>query len=380
MRILHCCLSCYYVDNYGYQENYLPICHQNDGHDVLIIASTETFIDGKLDYKEPAIYKTETGIPIIRLPYCKLLPHSISKRVRHYPGLLRHITAFMPDVILFHGSCALDIVVVSHYVKYHPGVKMYVDSHEALYNSAKGFISKNILHKCFYRFFYWIARKHIEKTFYVGASERDYMISIMGETEDRLEFFPLGGFPISHEEKIAKRTTVWENHGYNRESILFVHSGKFDNDKKTLELLRAFSEVKDERFQLIIIGKPSTEILEEFSVLVARDNRINYLGWKLPEDLQIYLAAAHFYLQPGSVSATLQQAICAGTAVLIYPHESYDVYVKENGVKVKDYEGIKSFFSSVSLNEYNIEEMSKASFYYAQNILDYRILAQRVYH
>ena len=46
MRILHLCLSAFYIDEAGYQENHLVQQHVKDGHEVLVIASTETF-DGK---------------------------------------------------------------------------------------------------------------------------------------------------------------------------------------------------------------------------------------------------------------------------------------------------------------------------------------------
>ena len=42
MRILHLCLSCFYIDGYNYQENILPRINHEDGHDVRILASTET--------------------------------------------------------------------------------------------------------------------------------------------------------------------------------------------------------------------------------------------------------------------------------------------------------------------------------------------------
>lgn len=45
MKILHFCLSCFYIDNYDYQENQLVRVNVEDGHDVLVVASTETYND-----------------------------------------------------------------------------------------------------------------------------------------------------------------------------------------------------------------------------------------------------------------------------------------------------------------------------------------------
>ena len=41
MKIIHLCLSCFYIDNYRYQENELVREHVTDGHEVLVVASTD---------------------------------------------------------------------------------------------------------------------------------------------------------------------------------------------------------------------------------------------------------------------------------------------------------------------------------------------------
>ena len=65
MRILHLCLACFYIDGYNYQENILPRINHEDGHDVRILASTETYVDNlHLGYVEPREYVTEYGVPI----------------------------------------------------------------------------------------------------------------------------------------------------------------------------------------------------------------------------------------------------------------------------------------------------------------------------
>jgi hypothetical protein len=70
MKILHICLSCFYIDNFSYQENVLPRQNKLDGHEVQILASTETYgKDKKLQYLEPGEYINEDSIKVIRLPY-----------------------------------------------------------------------------------------------------------------------------------------------------------------------------------------------------------------------------------------------------------------------------------------------------------------------
>ena len=148
MKILHCCLAAFYIDDYGYQENILPKMHKLQGLDVKIIASTETYINNaKLGYVSPSTYKTKEDIPITRLPYVKYLPHKISKKLRIYNGLKRELYSFKPDIIFLHDCQFLSITEIAKYKKKYPKTKIYVDSHTDFINSAKSWVSKNILHK-----------------------------------------------------------------------------------------------------------------------------------------------------------------------------------------------------------------------------------------
>lgn len=379
MKILHCCLACFYVDGFGYQENILPIYNQKDGHEVMIIASTETFLDGMLSYIKPSTYTTETGIPIVRLPYTNILPHGIAKKIRYYPGFMDQLESFKPDIILFHGTTAYDIITVAYYKKLYPHVKLYVDCHEAYYNSAQNILSKYVLHKMLYRKWFRKALPYIDKVLYVGTGEREYLIEMMGLKDDEMEFYPLGGVIIDQTEKQEKRKQVYYRHGLSKNHILFVHSGKLNALKRTTDLLCAFSRVKDERFRLVIIGNMPKDTKIELETLINKDSRVQFIGWKSQDILREYLAAADMYLQPGSVSATLQNAICCGTPVMIYPHECYNLFVKKNGVRVLTVQDMVKVFTNIQKGILNLEDMSRAAIKYALEYLDYRKLAKRLY-
>ena len=100
MRIVHCCLAAFYIDNYGYQENILPRMHKLQGHDVLILASTETYVDKvHIGYVEPKEYINEDGIPVHRIPYNSFLPHRIMQKLRCYKGVYNELDKFNPDFI-----------------------------------------------------------------------------------------------------------------------------------------------------------------------------------------------------------------------------------------------------------------------------------------
>jgi 1,2-diacylglycerol 3-alpha-glucosyltransferase len=66
MKILHCCLSCFYIDNYNYQENMLVREHVRAGHEVLVLASTENYNNqGQLSYSAPGCYRGSDGAEVL---------------------------------------------------------------------------------------------------------------------------------------------------------------------------------------------------------------------------------------------------------------------------------------------------------------------------
>lgn len=152
MRILHLCLANFYVDGYNYQENVLPRINHADGHDVRILASTETFVDNvHLGYVEPREYVTEYGVPIKRIPYVKIGNSFITHKIRKYPHVYEEIAAFAPDVIMIHALSFWSLHDVIRYKRTHPKTKLYADTHTAAYNSGTNWLSLHVLHQIFYR-------------------------------------------------------------------------------------------------------------------------------------------------------------------------------------------------------------------------------------
>ena len=103
------------------------------------------------------------------------------------------------------------------------------------------------------------------------------------------------------------------------------------------------------------------------------------LGWKSAEELQRYLCACDIYCQPGSVSATLQNAICSSAIVMTYPHLIYQKIDNGNFVWVENEEEMSDFFNSLSRNEINLDRLRLSSKDCAERYLDYRKMAKRIY-
>ena len=88
MKILQVCLAAFYIDDFGYQENILPKMHKMQGHQVSILASTETYLNNfTLGYVKSKKYTTKDNIPIVRIPYVNYLPNYLVRKLRLYKNV-----------------------------------------------------------------------------------------------------------------------------------------------------------------------------------------------------------------------------------------------------------------------------------------------------
>ena len=191
MRIVHLCLSCFYVDGYAYQENELVRQHVEDGHEVTVIASMENIgSDCRLIYVEPADYLGQDGARVIRLPYRRWLPHKVMRKLRLHPGVFKLLCQLNPEVILFHGLCGWELHAVARYKRENPSVRLYVDSHEDHNNSARNFVSRHLLHRLYYA---WIIRRcwrWFDKVLCISIETMVFVAGTYRVPRDQLEFYP----------------------------------------------------------------------------------------------------------------------------------------------------------------------------------------------
>lgn len=379
MKIAHICLSCFYIDGYGYQENELVRQHVADGHDVTVIASTESFDSAReLTYVQPSTYMGSDGAKVIRLPYRAFLPQKIMRKLRFHPGVLDLLRGIDPDVILFHGLCGWELFSVARYKKMFPHVKLYVDSHEDHNNSATNFISKYILHKTYYRSIISRCRHEFEKILCVSMETIDFVETTYGVPRSQLEFFPLGGRIFDDAEYAARRERGRLSAGITDDQIMLLQSGKMGPRKKVLESLRAFSQTSGSHLRFILAGALDESLRAEADRMIAADRRISFLGWKGAEELGDLLCAADAYIQPGTQSATMQMALCARCPVVLDDVPSHKPYLYRNGWCLESEDQLVDVFRMIAESPALLKPMSVQSLKIASSLLDYRSLAERV--
>lgn len=379
MKIAHICLSSFYIDERAYQENELVDEHVKKGHEVLVVASTHIHdSEGKRSYANPGIYTTNSGAKVIRLPYHPLIPRALAKSLRIHQGVYDLLSKFQADAILFHGICGWELTTVAKYKKNNTNVRLFADTHTDFINSARTFLSKWVLHYLYYRPIVHRALPHLEKILCISALTQDFARDFYGVPESKLEFYPLGGHPVSDKTYLVNRDKIRNRLKLHSRDILFIQSGKQNTSKKLLESLKAFIANKDARFRFVIIGVLMPDIRDQAMRLISSDDRIQMLGWMSPARLSEYLCAADIYVQPGSQSSTMQTSICFRCAVILEGLKSHRPYVKGNGWLLYGNQTLSSIFAELSSGQVNLEKMHQASDRLAREVLDYSKLADRI--
>ena len=379
MKIIHMCLSCFYIDGYKYQENELVKEHVDQGHEVLVIASTENYDENqKRTYSPAGTYIGTDGAQVIRLAYSKLLPQKIMKKLRMHSNVYKILEKEKPDIVMFHGLCGWELRAAAKYKENNPDIIFHVDSHEDKYNSAMNFVSRNFLHKLYYRYIIKSCLKNIDKVLCLSLEIKEFVNEHYGIPRDKLEFYPLGGRVFSDEEYKERRTRARNSLGVGEGQVLILQTGKMGERKKLVQSLRAFSSSKSNKLTFVIAGSLSNEIEAEALRLIDNDERVKYLGWQTSDEILDLLCAADVYLQPGTQSVTMQMSLCARCPVILDDVLSHQPYVKDNGWLINSQNPLENIFSSIEKDSEILKNMSRVSYEYAKENLDYKNLAKRI--
>jgi 1,2-diacylglycerol 3-alpha-glucosyltransferase len=314
MKILHCCLAAFYIDNYSYQENVLPKMHKIQGHDVRILASTETFINNSLlGFTEPGTYYNSDGILVTRVSYAKFLPRFVMKKLRFYNGIALNIEEFKPDIIFLHDCQFLSIKEIVRYVRRNKKVKIFVDGHTDFINSGTNWISKNILHKIIYRKCAKMIEPFTEKFYGVLPIRVDFYRDVYKIPADKIELLVLGAdhTEIDFLSRNEYRDNIIEHAKFEKDDFIIVTGGKIDERKNIHHLMEAVSLINNPKIKLIVFGSVIEEMKEKIMSL-ASSNNINYVGWISVNDSYKYLLSADLAIFPGTHSVLWEQAVGLG--------------------------------------------------------------------
>lgn len=314
MKVLHICLTGPYNDGWNYQENALPLYQKKMGFDVTVVASCLIINKTTNNYfmVKPSTYIDKNGITIIRLPYKFLNNLKLANKFKIYSDLYTIMKQIRPNYIFCHGIQFFSVFDLIRYKKANPKVKLFIDSHADLYNSAKTWLSKNILHRIIWGSIARYISKYTEVFWGVTPSRCEFLKKIYKLDEKKIEYLELGAeddyiYNLSAEERNIERSKL----GISENEFVIVTGGKLDKNKyQILLVMKAFNIIKNENLKLIIFGSISNEFKNEFYSLL--NDKIKYIGWIEPKQSYKIFEIADIVIFPGLHSVFWEQVVGIG--------------------------------------------------------------------
>lgn len=314
MKIIHLCLSSPYNDNWGYQDNLLPLYQHKLGHDVTVI-TTNTMHGpaGQIVKTETGKYVLDNGLKIIRKERNSLINEKIG-RVLGYTNIYEELCEIKPDFIMVHGLVSIvPFQVIQYQKKINTNSRIIADSHLDEFNhNNNGYKSK--LLTCFFKLCNYIWIKHYSKVYGVTPWRTSYAHKTYGIPEKKLDTLLMGADDdkIDFENKDIIRNTIRRNHNIAQSDFMFISGGKIEKNKKIIETMIAFTRIKGDNFKFLIFGSVADELKEVFEKLFKSDKRIIYIGFIDADLIYDYFLSADLGMYPGSHSVLWEQAVACG--------------------------------------------------------------------
>lgn len=320
MKIVHVCLSAFYIEGFGYQENVIPRYNKNEGHDVTIIASRFTY---RSDNGEPGItdageYFNDDGIKVIRIDNKYSWLGKLNDKIKKYKGTYELLEIEKPDLIFNHGIQFLDLSEITRYIKDHPNCRLVVDSHAASINSGTNILSRELLHKRIYKKIIQKSLKYISVVFVLAPGCKEFAKEMYSIPDGKMEYLYLGADTqkINFDEKDVISLRIRDELNLKHDDFVFITGGKLSKGKNIKSLLMSLKEIHSKKIKLIIFGAFSDDIRDEMFTMIAQDDRVKYIGWLRGDEVYDYYLASDAAVFPGTKSALWEQAICSGLPII----------------------------------------------------------------
>lgn len=307
VKILHICRM--FTDDLSYQENYLTKFQKRMGFDVTVVTSNWKMNDsGKMCKKDSNnTYINKDGIKVIEL--------TIKNEKNYYykfaqlSNLVETVTGENPDCLFIHGCAVMYLGDLKNYIK-EKNVVVYVDNHSDFSNSARTWISRNILHKIWWKLRIRMIEPYVKRFYGVLPARVKFLTDVYGVPSDKCELLVMGAdddeVTLVKDEKIS--SDLKPKLGIDDDMFVILTGGKIDKSKRqTLLLMRAINKIKNPKAVLIIFGSIEEDIKDEFNELLS--DYIRYVGWIKAKETYLYIQIADLVVFPGRHSVLWEQCV-----------------------------------------------------------------------
>ncbi len=304
----------FFHEQLEYQENLLLKYYRKHGFDVTVLTST---IDSVFDYysdkhdvNKPTREYFFNGARIVKIQYEYV---RLKNRLRKYKDITWILEEEQPNLIYVH-DIMLNFHEAIRYVKRHPECKMIMDYHADYSNSAKHWLSLQVLHGIIRRRFYLDpARKFLSKIFPIVPAGFKFLNEVYKVPWSEMELLPLGGdYDLAKQiSSTVDRVALRRKLGIPSNAFVIFTGGKLEPRKKTQILISAVNRLARNDIHLLIAGKADSEQYGTVLAETAADSpQIHFLGWLNTHDIYTHMAIADAAIFPASQSILWQQSIC----------------------------------------------------------------------
>lgn len=373
--------------NLSYQENELSETYVKLGYDVTVITSTfekvNDYIANRYDSKKKNQTFIYNGVKIIRLPYAI----NFLNKLRWHKGVYEILEKERPDLIYAH-DIHFNIRESVAYIKKYKNVKLIMDYHADFNNSAKNWISLNILHKLIRKSFLYHYLKYIDQVYPVSPSCADFLNEVYNIEKEKMVLLPLGCNYDSHCKimESTDRANLRKAIGISKDAFVIITGGKFNPRKKTEEVIDAVLKLNNPNVYLLIFGTPEYGF-EEYSEKILKklegSENIRFLSYLQPNNMLEFMYVSDIAIYPASQSALWQQSIGMHLPVILGGEkvEHLEYLNKNDNVIILDSCGLVSeqilnHLLRLLDNPALLNNMKKGAEKTAKEFLDYKKIAQ----
>ncbi|CAD2074892.1 hypothetical protein JEOAER750_01042 [Jeotgalicoccus aerolatus] len=317
MKIVHINLCGPVTDNWTYQDNLLTKYQVKNGHEVTMITSQYVWgTNGKITIDNKQLYINEDDVKVIRLK--NKFKTNINSKFKLYKNLFRNINKENPDIIFVHGVQFLDLLTIIKFMKHNSKVKLYIDNHADLNNSAQNFFSKWILHRVIWRFLAQKILPYTQKFYGVLPARVKFLEDFYSIPSNLTELLVLGADDeyiknYINDERVVKRRREFD---IDKKDFLIVTGGKIDNGKKQIiNLMKAINNINNANLKLLIFGSIDPTLKQEFDKNLTE--KIRYIGWINAKETYEIFNTADLVCFPGGHSVFWEQVVAIGKPLLV---------------------------------------------------------------
>ena len=318
MKVVHICLTGGYTEGFFYQENYLIKYQARMGHDVTLITTRYCWEKGKWVQCQEPDYRNRDNVEIIRIPYKYKIPYKLNTYIGRYAGLYDALERLNPEFIFVHNCQFLYMDQIAKYKQKHREVRVVVDNHADFSNSARNWVSLNILYKIYWRRNAKKIKDYAERFYGVLPARVDWLTDIYGLPKEKCELLVMGADDdvVEQARSEQSRCSFRKKHGIQADDFLIVSGGKIDSFKRqTLLLMEAVHGIQNDKLKLIIFGSVQEDIKQKFEAL-CDGKKVQYIGWAKGDQSYEFMGAADLIVFPGRHSVYWEQAAGLGIPML----------------------------------------------------------------